>query len=80
MLPGSSSATHASGVSARKTFEDVRRQHFHHAVQDERHEYELVNYTEHRYRKIQRLGNEKRQASQRRQQPPRAFLVPDGKP
>jgi hypothetical protein len=49
-------------------------------VQDERHEHELVDCTEHGHRKIQRLDSEQCQASQPRQQPPGTFLMPDGEP
>ena len=76
----SSPATRTAGVGARKTFEDLRGQHFHHAVQDERHKYQLVDCAKYRQREIRRLDSEERQDSQPGQQPPRTALMPDSEP
>jgi hypothetical protein len=69
---------HASG--ARKPVEDVRGQHLDHAVQDERHENELIHGADDGQREIQRLDGEQCQARQPRQQPSGAVLVPEGEP
>jgi hypothetical protein len=76
----SSPAVTASGVSVRKTVDDLRRQHFHHAVQEEWQEYELVDCAKHGQCKIRWLDSEQCQHSQPGQQPSGTLIVPDSEP
>ena len=79
-MPDLDRATQTSGVSACKTVDDVRRQKFRHAVQEERQQHELVDRAEHGHGEIQRLDSEQCQDGQCRHQPSGTILMPEGKP